>query len=106
MSEAYERSSGNVFTDLGHPEPETALAKAKLATRINSTVEERGWSDKQAATELGLDERTLVDLARGRLSRFSTDDLLSMLMRLNLDVDIIVGPNLSTLRRARIAVQS
>lgn len=106
VSEEYERSSGNVFADLGHPDPETALAKAKLAARINSTIEEQGWSDEQASTELGLEAEAFGALTRGRLSAFSTDELLSMLTRLNLDVDINVGPNISSIRRARIAVHS
>lgn len=106
MSDAHERSSGNVFADLGHPDPETALAKATLAARINSTIADLGWADARAAQELGLDDEAFVALTRGRLSVFSTDDLLSMLTRLNLDVDINVGPNVSSLRRARIAVHS
>ena len=35
-----EKGSGNVFADLGLPEPDTALAKAELAFRINELIED------------------------------------------------------------------
>ncbi len=34
--------SGNVFADLGLPEPEETLAKARLADLIDATLQDRG----------------------------------------------------------------
>ena len=43
MSESkYEVSSGNVFADLGFAEPEEELARAALAHRIATIIEDRG----------------------------------------------------------------
>src|SRR5438874_1692991 len=49
-------SSGNVFADLGLPNPQDALAKAKLASRICQVIEQRGLTQTQAAEILGLDQ--------------------------------------------------
>jgi len=39
--------SGNVFADLGLPDPEQRLAKARLASRILDAVEARHWGPEQ-----------------------------------------------------------
>ncbi len=99
-----EVSSGNVFADLGLPDPDAALAKAKLARQIAAIIEQRGWTQVHAATVLGIDQPKVSALVRGRLRDFSTDRLLRLLARLDLDVDITVTPKASPGRPARIAV--
>lgn len=100
----YEVSSGNVFADLGHPEPDEALAKAKLARRIAAIIEERGWTQSQAAAALGIDQPKVSALVRGRLRDFSTERLLRFLTRLDQDIDITIAPKTSLERPGRIAV--
>lgn len=100
----YEVSSGNVFADLGHPDPETAMAKAKLARQIGAIIAQNGWSQAQAAEALGIDQPKVSALVRGRLRQFSTERLMHFLTRLDRDIDITVGPKSSPDRPARIAV--
>ena len=45
----YTIGAGNVFADLGLPDPETRMAKAELALRISSFVAERGLTQREAA---------------------------------------------------------
>ena len=104
MNDEFERSSGNVYADLGHPEADTALAKARLILRIKAAIQHQGWTDEQAAAEIKLEPERLAALKRGRIDEFSTDDLIGILKRLNLDVEISIGPNLSTSRSARVVV--
>jgi predicted XRE-type DNA-binding protein len=52
-----EKSSGNVFADLGVANPEEALAKAELARRISQIISKRHLSQKEAAILLGIDQR-------------------------------------------------
>ncbi len=99
-----EVGSGNVFADIGHPDPDTALAKAQLARQIATIIEQRGWTQTEAATALGIDQPKVSALMRGRLREFSADRLLRFLTRLDRDVDITVSVNVSPGRRARIAV--
>ena len=48
----FEASSGNVFAALNIPEPEQYLAKAQLAARICSIIQERGLTQVQAAVHI------------------------------------------------------
>jgi predicted XRE-type DNA-binding protein len=85
-------SSGNVFADLGLPNAEEALAKAELAIAINRIMEERGFTERQAAIILGTSQSRLHNVRRGRLMGVSTDWLLHALNRFGLDIEINVKP--------------
>lgn len=71
--------SGNVFADLGLPDPEVRLAKARLASRILDAVEERGWTPGQVAEVLALSEVEVSLLLVGRLKGFSVERLTGLL---------------------------
>ncbi len=84
-------SSGNVFADMGHPHPQKALAKAKLAGRIATIIEERGLTQEDAAKILGLERPEDVSLVvTGRLRDFTIDQLTDFLTAFNEDVEITV----------------
>jgi predicted XRE-type DNA-binding protein len=71
----FERGSGNVFADLGLPDPEEALAKAGLAHAIAEAIDRRGLSRAAAARIAGLDEASVNAIVRGRLRAFTQDRL-------------------------------
>ena len=102
----YHLSSGNVFADLGYPEPDEALAKAKLAYVISTIILERGWSQTQAAEALGVDQPKISALLNGRLRGFSTERLLRFLNALDQDVEIAVRPKRKERHQATIEVTS
>jgi predicted XRE-type DNA-binding protein len=85
-------SSGNVFEDLGLPDAEERLAKAKLAHRITTTIERRHLTQQQAAGVLGISQPKISDLCRGKLSGFSMERLFKLLRALDYDVSISVIP--------------
>lgn len=87
-----EASSGNVFADLGFPNPEEALLKADLAIRILHLVRERRLTQKRAAALLGIDQPKVSHLLRGRLAGFSTERLLRFVNALGQDVEIVIRP--------------
>lgn len=72
--------SSNVFADLGLPDPEERLAKARLASRIVDAVEVRGWTSEQVAEALALSEAEVSRLLVGRLKGFSVERLTGLLM--------------------------
>lgn len=78
----YTVSSGNVFKDLGLPEPEEKLAKAKLAYNINRLIATQGMTQKEAAVVLEISRYKMTQLRNGRLSNFTIDSLGSLLERL------------------------
>ena len=74
-----EESSGNVFEDLRHPNPDKALLKAKLAIHIAKIVEKRGWNQDEAAERMGIDQPKVTKILRGQLREFSVERLLGFL---------------------------
>ena len=87
---AFTRSSGNVFEDLRVEEPVEALAKSELAALIARALRARRLTQIAAAKVLGIDQPKVSELMRGRLTRFSTERLMTFLTRLGRDVEIVV----------------
>lgn len=77
-----ERGSGNVFTDLGHPDPETHLLKAELVTRIDDIIRGRGLKQVEAAKLLGLSRPDVSRLLRGNFRDYSVERPLRLLTAL------------------------
>jgi predicted XRE-type DNA-binding protein len=95
--------SGNIFEDLNLPEPEELLAKAALGLQIHDAIVERGWTQVQAATALGIPQPKVSALMGARLSGFSIERLLRLLLRLDRDIEITVRPKREEQARVRIA---
>jgi predicted XRE-type DNA-binding protein len=88
-----ERGSGNVFADLGLPNPDLALAKAELVQRIRELIAERKFTQSKAARLLGIDQPKVSALVRGRVEGYSIDRLIRFLNALGQRVEISVRPN-------------
>ena len=84
-------SSGNVFADLGLPQPEERALKSQLALQIRRLIEAKGWTQAQAAVVLELDQPKVSYLLRGRLAGFSVDRLLTMVNRLGHNVEVRIS---------------
>jgi predicted XRE-type DNA-binding protein len=82
--------SGNVFADLGLPEPEEELTKAQLASHIRHIIKRRRLTQVAAATLMGIDQPKVSALFNGRLTNFSSDRLMRLLAALGQDVDITI----------------
>ncbi|KRH99051.1 helix-turn-helix domain-containing protein [Curvibacter sp. PAE-UM] len=76
-------SSGNVFADLGFAPGEAAVLalRAHLMGRLRLLIEERGWSQVQAAEQLGIGQSRVSDLVRGKWDKFSLDMLITLATR-------------------------
>jgi predicted XRE-type DNA-binding protein len=86
-----EESSGNVFADLGLPDPEERLLKAQLAAQIQVFIGQKGLTEAQIAAQLGLDQPKVSKLLRGHLADFSVDRLLLLLNRLGHSVEVRIS---------------
>ena len=100
----YTISSGNVFADLGLPNPEEALAKAELAHKIILLIRKRGLTQIQAAKVLGVDQPKVSALIRGNLTDFSIERLMRFLLRLGQDIRITVQASPRRRSQARVLV--
>jgi predicted XRE-type DNA-binding protein len=87
-----EKSSGNVFADLGLKNPEELLTKAQLVQRISNIIAERKLTQVQAAKLLGIDQPKVSALLKGKLDGFSIDRLFRCLNALGRDVEILIRP--------------
>ncbi len=96
--------SGNVFADLGLPDPEERQAKAQLVQRISAVIRERELTQMQAGAILKIDQAKVSKLVRGRLSEFSTSTLIEYLTRLDQDVEIVVRPKPISKEKASLLV--
>jgi len=94
-----ERSSGNVFEDIGLAQSAEMLVKSEIAARIAAIIEKRGLTQARAAEVLGIDQPGVSDLVRGRLRGFSSDRLFRFLNALGQDVKIVIGPRPAHSRR-------
>jgi predicted XRE-type DNA-binding protein len=96
--------SGNVFADIGVPEPEEELAKAQLAGRIREIVRRSRLTQVAVAARMGIDQPKVSALLSGRLTNFSSERLMRLLTRLGQDVEILVKSKPRHRQRGRIRV--
>jgi len=95
-------SSGNMFADLGIEEPEEALAKAQLVSRLADISEERGLTQTQAAEILGIAQPNMSALLRGHFAGFSLGRLFRLLIALDTDITITAKPKSEERGRLRV----
>lgn len=89
MPAQFQRSSGNVFEDLGFDSEEAALLKVKsqllagLTTYVNQYA-----SQAEAAEVLGVKQPRISEIVTGKLSAFSTDLLIKLCDRAGIEVTV------------------
>ena len=87
-----EKSTGNVFADLGLPNPEQALLKARLTLQIYRIIKARKLTQAQAGSIIGIAQPQESLLMRNRSGNFSVERLMTFLTALGHDVEITVSP--------------
>lgn len=85
-------SSGNVFADLGIPNPEEALAKAEVTSEIHKVIKKKKLTQVKVAEILGIPQSKVSLLLRGYLKNFSLERLFRFLNDLGQDVRIEITP--------------
>lgn len=87
-----QRSSGDVFRDLGFDEDEAAhlRIRAMLMARVRKLIEKRGLTQAAAAQLFGVTQPRVSDLVRGKIELFSIDGLVDMLARARCRVSLVV----------------
>ncbi|HEY3278702.1 MAG TPA: helix-turn-helix transcriptional regulator [Syntrophorhabdaceae bacterium] len=92
MTTNYEESSGNVFADLGFPNSEQELVKAKLTVQIYQILRDRGLKQAEAAKLLGTTQAQVSALMRCRPVSVSVGRLMEFLTILGQDIEVRVKP--------------
>jgi predicted XRE-type DNA-binding protein len=74
-----QASSGNVFADLGLKNADELLLKAELARQISNIISQQQMTQTEVAKMLEIEEDTVSNLTKGKLSDFSTVQLFRFL---------------------------
>lgn len=99
-----EKSSGNVYADLGVPGAEEMLVKAQLSMKIAEIIRLRKMTQTQAAEVLGMPQPKLSNMLRGQFRGISEAKMLECLTRLGRDVQIVVKPSSRSRKIGRVSV--
>lgn len=87
-----EKSSGNIFRDLGFPpgEAQNLIMRAELMIKIEQFVGKSGMTQKDAARLLGITQPRLNLLLKRKIELFSLDALVNMVARTGMQVKLTV----------------
>ena len=99
-----EKSSGNVFADIGLDAPEERLAKSDLALKLAQIINSKKLSQTQAATLLGITQPKVSAILNGRLKGFSLEKLLLLAIALDQDIEIVIKRKPKTREQGRLRV--
>jgi len=80
--ENYEGSS-NIFADIGLPDPDKRLAHAQIGVQVLKIMQDRKLKEQEMAILLGIKRSEVSHLLSGRFNRFTTDQFLDFLKRLD-----------------------
>jgi predicted XRE-type DNA-binding protein len=87
-----DKSTGNVFRDVGFSPEEAASLKirADLMIEISGIIKRRKLTQAAAAKLLGVTQPRVSDLVRGKIDLFSIDTLVDMISRAGGTVQLAV----------------
>jgi len=86
---------------------EEEVIKKGLVRRIALTIQGLGWTQREAADCLAVDQPKVSALLNGNLAGFTVSRLMRFLGALGHDVDIVVKPRVrGSKKRGHIAVHS
>lgn len=78
--------SGNVFVDMGFDpaDAEVMRLRVEVMLRMEQLLREKGWTQAEAARQLGVTQPRISRLLKGRWEDFSLDMLLTLAARAGL----------------------
>ena len=99
-----QRSSGNVYADLGLPDADRLKIKAGLVIEIRKAMRRLGLSQQAAAKRMGITQPKVSDMMRGDFTNLSERKLMDCLNRLGYDIEIRVQPAAAAVGHLKIAL--
>ncbi len=94
----FERSSGNIFADLGLAQPEELKTKLVLAVRLNERIKAMHLKQSDLVSIFGIAQPNVSALSNYKLDNFSSEKLLEFFNALGYDVDVLIRPAIHTRR--------
>jgi predicted XRE-type DNA-binding protein len=99
-----QRSSGNVFADLGLPDADKLKIKSGLVIEIRKAMRRLGLTQQEAAKRMGITQPKVSDMMRGDFSNLSERKLMDCLNRLGYDIEIKVKPTADPVGHLMLAI--
>lgn len=99
-----QRSSGNVFADLGLPDAGKLKIKTGLVIEIRKAIRLQGLTQQEAATRMGITQPKVSGMMRGDFSNLSERKLMDCLNRLGYDIEIKVKPASDSVGHLMLAI--
>jgi predicted XRE-type DNA-binding protein len=87
-----QRSSGNVYADLGLPDADKLKIKTGLVIEIRKAMRTLGLNQQAAAARMGIPQPKVSGMMRGDFTNLSERKLMDCLNRLGYDIEIKVRP--------------
>lgn len=88
MAVSVEHGSGNVFEDIGVPDPETHLLKVQISILIEEEISRLGLSQRAAAEIMGVSQSDVSHIIRGTLRGYSLERLIRCARALGIQVSL------------------
>lgn len=101
----HEMGTGNVFADIGMPDPELELAKASVAAAIVARIHSLGLNQTQAAGRMGIDQPRVSKIKCGRLGEFALGTLFEFALKLGIDFNIRIGQERNPKASGRLSIR-
>ena len=99
-----QRSSGNVFADLGLPDADKLKIKSGLVIEIRKAMRQQELTQQEAAKRMGITQPKVSDMMRGDFSNLSERKLMDCLNRLGYDIEIKVRPASDPIGHVMLAI--
>ena len=96
------RGSGNVFRDLNVPNPDLEQLRAILAARIIKVLDRKKLTVRNAHELTGVAAADFSRIRRAKIARFTIDRLMSILNRLDQEVEVSVSVHPRAKRKRRL----
>lgn len=90
----FEKSTGNIFADLGLDNPEELQARGMIGFHVVELLKSKEMKQRQIAELLEIKQAEVSHLLNGHFSRFTIDKLLHFLKQMNQKVTIQISPHL------------
>ena len=89
----FEKSTGNVFEDLGLDDAEELQARGLIGFHVIELLKSKDMKQREIAELLEIKQAEVSHLLNGHFSRFTVDKLLDFLKRMNQKVTIQISPH-------------
>jgi hypothetical protein len=87
-----QRSSGNVYADLGLADADKLQIKTGLVIEIRKAMAALALTQHQAALRMGVSQPKVSEMMRGNFANLSERKLMDCLTRLGYDIEITIRP--------------